>query len=55
MREYKVKNEDIFSDDLVACFPELFDSKRHSEGYINTFYMSGMGMLTTENCRWING
>lgn len=40
---YKVKNEDIFSDDLVACFPELFDSKRHSEGYINTFIYERYG------------
>lgn len=40
---YKVKFEDIFSADLVARFPELFDSKLHSDGYINNFIYEQYG------------
>ncbi|MGM9687487.1 MAG: hypothetical protein ACI3YD_00410 [Alloprevotella sp.] len=34
---YKVKNEDIFTDELVSHLPELFDTKLHSTDYINDF------------------
>ena len=33
---YKVKMNDVFSDDFANALPELFDSKEHDTDYINT-------------------
>ena len=40
---YKVKNEDVFSDDFVQYLPELFDSKEHNTDYINDFIYEKYG------------
>ena len=40
---YKVKNEDVFSDDFVQYLPELFDSKTHNTDYINDFIYKTYG------------
>lgn len=40
---YKVKNEELFSDDLVPLLPELFDAKQYSDGYINDYIYTHYG------------
>ncbi|MGN1228231.1 MAG: hypothetical protein ACI4T5_01070 [Prevotella sp.] len=40
---YKVKNEDVFTDDFVQYLPELFDSKAHNTDYINDFIYEKYG------------
>ena len=40
---YKVKNEDVFTDDFVQYLPELFDSKEHDTDYINDFIYKTYG------------
>ena len=40
---YKVKNEDVFTDDFVQYLSELFDSKEHDTDYINDFIYKTYG------------
>ena len=40
---YKVKNEDVFTDDFVQYLSELFDSKEHDTDYINNFIYEKYG------------
>lgn len=40
---YRVKNEAIFSDDLVPLLPELFDAKQYSDGAINRVFYARYG------------
>ena len=35
--KYHVRNEDIFSDEVIAHLPRLLDSKEYSTNYINNF------------------
>ena len=39
----KVKNEDIFTDDVVAVLPSLFDSKQYDTDHINDYFYDNFG------------
>lgn len=40
---YKVKQEDVFADEVVKVLPELFDSKLYSTDSINAFFYKNFG------------
>ncbi|MGN0221654.1 MAG: hypothetical protein ACI4BA_05980 [Prevotella sp.] len=40
---YKVKYEDVFTDEVQEALPELFDTKLHDTEYINEFFYENFG------------